>query len=190
MAYTDVMICNMALLAIGDKTISLLSEGTRRADVCNVNYQPAVDVVLQKYEWTFATRRATLSLEDEEPEYEYSYQYILPSSPYCLAVQKVYPESEYQIEGRRLLSNQSSLKIKYTARVEDESDFSPSFARACADYLAYLIVFPLSGDKQRTDEMLGRFRISFRSAVLDDARQKYNSDADDESEHWINSRDG
>jgi hypothetical protein len=179
----------MALLDIGDKSISDLSEGTRRADICDTNYQSAIDEVTTMYEWCFATERASLSLEDEDPEYEYSYQFLLPSSPYCLTVREVYPECEYEIEGRKLLANETSLKIKYTARIEDESLFPPYFARACAKYLAYLIAWPLTGNRQVQQRVFGEFRLSLQTAIFADAKQKNDTDSTDESEYWINARD-
>jgi len=58
---SQVDICNLALTAIGHKTIANIEEQTEAARKCKVYYQPVVDETLRAYNWNCATARALYS---------------------------------------------------------------------------------------------------------------------------------
>jgi len=60
MATSDVEICNSALQKIGAETITTLSDNTRRAALCNRQYDKVRKKLLRAHPWNFAIRRAAL----------------------------------------------------------------------------------------------------------------------------------
>lgn len=136
MALTNVAICNMAFTRIGTNRISSLTQDTENARIANLLYDFIVDEVLASYPWPCAITRASFAQLTTTPAYEYAYEYQLPSNPYCLKVLSVYPTGDYKVEGRKLLTDLSSVSARYIGRLTNASDFSPYVTRVLVAKLA------------------------------------------------------
>jgi hypothetical protein len=81
MAYSQVGIINLALLAIGVKRISAVypTETTPQAIDANDCWEYVRDEVLAKKDWAFAKTRAVLAQNATSPTAMYDYAYTLPS---------------------------------------------------------------------------------------------------------------
>lgn len=147
-----VEICNQALTLIGDQPITALSDDNDRARVATLFYQDTVDAVLRVHPWGFAKARAELALAAGSPEFGYDYHFTLPTDPKCLRVLEVeedYPgQIPYSIEGRKLLCDESTIKILYIAQITDSGNFDALFADCLAARLAMAFAMALS--KQKT----------------------------------------
>lgn len=89
MPFTELDICNQALLRLGtEDLIQDLNENSKEARYCNAAYNPARQVVLEAHDWTFASKTVSLAVSTETPS-EFNYQYALPSD--CLKVQHIVP---------------------------------------------------------------------------------------------------
>jgi len=157
MATTAVSICNIALSRIGvSKVIEDLEEDSTEADVCETHYDAVRDAVLADFPWPFATRYATLALDeaadDQEwaPEWGYSYRY--PTD--CLRVLRIVAASNrrsnipYAIgsdeDGLLIFTDEAEPVIVYTHRNEDPTQYPPAFVSAFAWRLAEEIAMTLA----------------------------------------------
>lgn len=57
MASSEVAIANLALIDLGDSTISALSDSNKRAEACNLIYEQVRDGLIEKFAWRFAIER-------------------------------------------------------------------------------------------------------------------------------------
>jgi hypothetical protein len=116
MAVSDVDICNLALARIGGMSITALTEGTTNGELCGRFYSTVYDRVLRSYDWKCAIERQELS-SGTTPSFGYDFAYILPADPFCLRViQLERRDYEFTVEGRKLLTNETTAKIKYVSR--------------------------------------------------------------------------
>jgi hypothetical protein len=148
---SDVQICNMALYLLGAEAITAISppDDNDRARVCALWYAPSRDAVLRAHDWNFAIRRATLNLDTPStPTSGYDYQFVLPTDPYCLRVIEVNddPEADWVVEGRRLLSDDSTVILKYLAQITDPGNFDSLFVEALAVKMAVNLAMPITKD--------------------------------------------
>jgi len=121
---SDVDICNSALNMIGASNISALTEDSKTARICNQRYTFIRDAVFRSHPWNSLIRRVTLTPDSATPEFDFSYQYTLPTDPYCLRVLSLQDnDTVHTIEGRKLLANESTVKLKYVARIVDTNEY-------------------------------------------------------------------
>jgi hypothetical protein len=156
---TEVSICSNALRKLGDDPITSLTDDTERARLCNSFYESSRDACLRAHPWNFAITRATLAQLSTTPAYGFSYQYALPTDPYCLRVL----EMEYQdyifkvenlaTEGRVLLTDESTAKILYIARVTDTTLFDSLFVDLLTAKLSINLSYAITGSLKVQEQM-------------------------------------
>jgi len=184
MAYSSVLLCNMALLRVGGARISSLSEDTENAIIANLVYQHTYDSVLSSYPWNCSTQRVKLAQLTSIPAFGYSYQYQLPSDPYCLRVFETYPKNaEYRIEDRKLLTDEDEIYIRYSGRI-DEAGLDSWVADVIIAKLALQFVNRISQDIQMKNILNQEYMITFQHArMIDGANSKGDETGEDD---WIN----
>lgn len=166
---SEVDICNLALSHLGDEaevTAIEPPDGTTQASQCGRFYPIVRDLLLEMHPWTFATRRAQLAEVTNLAEDDWTYAYTLPSG--CIrplsALLAGTPERyfgsadtdagtfPYIVEADEdgdavLYTNVETATLRYIARVEDSTKFSPGFVVALARLLAVYLAGPiLKGD--------------------------------------------
>lgn len=152
MAQSSVEICNRALLILGQAGVLSTGQEDQHARACDLYYNPSVRMLLERGNWTFATRRAKLNRLAEEPAYFFKYAYQLPVE--FLRIQEVaFGESGelpvtndrfYSVESSMLLCDQDdNVFIKYTALITDPKIFSELFAEAVAMSIAVRVAYTL-----------------------------------------------
>lgn len=173
-------ICNGALLLLGSDGIGSLNDDTDKARACNQAFSSSLDTALQAYPWNFAVRRVTLTQNATAPDFGFAYAYDLPNNPYCLRVLRAHePRIVFKREGRQLLSDSGTLKIKYIARIESVSEFSALFREALEHFLAWKICYAITGSTSLRESLMGAYE-----AILADAEdidtQEGTEDPDEE----------
>ena len=166
-----VEIANLALYQIGDSTITSFDDGNNRANIVKAYYPVARDSVLEEHSWNFAEKRATLArVGGSTPEFDFDYFYQIPTD--CLRVRKT-DDSDYEwkVEGDKLLSDATIVKILYTKKEEDTNRFSPLFVEALMYKLASLIAEPIRKDKNLAEHMIAKFKDTISIAKGVDAVQ-------------------
>jgi hypothetical protein len=149
MAVSETDIANMALAAAGAKPpIVTLTEDSDNARVCNRFFAAVRDAVLRAHPWNCAIHRKTITALAAAPDSDYDNQFQLPANPWCLRILQVGEIADqpvkWRVEGRRLLTEASSVKIVYIKRITDTNDFDALLLDAFVLKLARKIVMPLT----------------------------------------------
>jgi hypothetical protein len=116
---TDIEICSRALILVGDKAISSLTEQTTRATICANLYPIAKAQMLRCHVWNCAIKRVALAAAAGAPAYEWSHWFTKPGDWLRLLDVGDCGKDDYAFEGNRILANQSSLKLRYVANVTE-----------------------------------------------------------------------
>lgn len=162
---SKVDIWNLALSHIGHRaTIADPDEASVEANHCRRFYPIALGITLERFAWSFATRRAALA-EVENPVNHWMFAYSLPNK--CLAPRAVLlPEStddskeqpfalESAEDGRAILyTNVEDAVLKFTTLVEDTNKFSYLFVMTLSYDLGALLVGPIPKDPKTKQSML------------------------------------
>lgn len=173
---SEVEICNLALAHIGDSaTVASINppEGSAQAEHCARFYPIARDMLLEAHDWNFATKRISpAQLTSGTSAWLYAYAMpadalkitsVLPpslSDDYVSSIQSnVFdaPVAEYAPqpfcieldENNNLViyTDQATPIIRYRARVNDTTRFSPLFTMALSYQLASMLAGPvIKGD--------------------------------------------
>jgi hypothetical protein len=164
MAITEVGIVNSALVKIGADTISSLSEDKKSARLANTIFQTARDEVMASHPWNFAVKRITLYPNSTTPDSEYAYTYDLPAD--VLRVIDSYTDDvEYTVEANRtILSDDTTVSIKYIYKNTDTSTWTPLFAEVLAWRLARDLSYALTQSVTLRQEMDKGYRVAIAEA--------------------------
>lgn len=148
-------ICNMALTKLGAERITSLTQDHNNARICNAEYEHVRNAVLTDHIWTFAQKRFALVATSETPAFTEDLMTVVYSKPTdFLQLNFVnIEEARVKVEGNRILSDTSNLKIKYTYEVTDTSLYHPKFVEAFATRLAAEIAIPIK-ENAKTAERL------------------------------------
>jgi hypothetical protein len=165
-------ICNLALTQIGAQRIISLDDGTEVATVCSVLFDDISDEVISMGPWTSCVFRANLAALATTPLFEFAYEFQLPEDPFCLRVLGVdCPTSEYRIEGRKILSDQSELNIKYIGRPSDPSQYDQMLKRAVTARLKMELAYAFSGQISVQQAAEQAFKDALRYGLGVDGKQ-------------------
>lgn len=158
-------LCNDALGQIGSSFITALDDGTNPANLCNRFYPTVRDAVLRDHLWNFAMTRVALARNATAPVSEWTYGYTLPAN--CLRVVRLglSDDIRWKIEGRNLVTDESSATILYVARIEDPNIWDTLFYQALATRLASKLATPLTGKVALAVELYKLY-----DAMISDAR--------------------
>lgn len=181
MPTSKIAIINRALVRIGERRITSLSDDVKPAREANAIYDDVRDEALRNYRWNFALKRTSLAAAAEAPAWGFARSFPLPED--CLRVDMINgdyvplaplvrtaPDFTYQIEARAILSDDDApLQIRYLARIEDVTLYDPSFVSYLASALAFELAQALSSSNT-TMELLGRaMQEILRAALRSDA---------------------
>lgn len=167
MAFKKIDVVNLALVLVGAKTLTGLTDASKAARLSNSLWELSSRGIMELPEnWKFLTARAELSQTDTPAFGEYDYQYPLPTK--CLRVIAVVDEdgddTEYKYrrevyvgsstETDVILTNQSECFILYIRERIDVGRWPGWFARLVALDLAIVLCEPLKQDKQKKNQLL------------------------------------
>lgn len=199
MAYTEVLIANMALGRIGQSVaIESLTESTTAARVCNTYYVPSRDFVLRAFNWPFARETFTLNQLGEDPTDDWAYYYQVPAD--CIKARKIVSGTrrnpagpKFHIAesaaGKVLYTDEGSpVVLEYTKLMTDPTYFDADFASALAWRLASEIALPLTRDPSAGSGAANNFQIELAIAAANAGNEQI-PDEDPESE-FIRLRSG
>lgn len=132
MPESNTSICNQALGGIGSTRINDFEEATEaspEAIHCRLHFAPVRDALLRSYLWRFARARDTLVQDDTDPTFDWDRQFILPND--FLRFRSIEEEDggsvNHAIEGKKILTNFSTVHLRYIKKVTDASQFDPLF---------------------------------------------------------------
>jgi hypothetical protein len=170
MATSDVEICNSAITKIGGATIMSLSDETVEAATCNLRLDPCRRIVLRMHPWNCAIGRVELAPDVDVPAFDFTSQFTLPAD--CLRVLEVADDIEYRIEGRKIVSDGTSISLKYLKNVTDPTQLDELVSEAIACYLAYDIAYKVTQKTSVQDACWKQLQLVLRQAKTVDAQEE------------------
>ena len=105
---TQVEICNLALIRIGQSKIVKMYEDSKAAILLNDIWNLIVDEVLRDHTWNFAIRREQITAEVTAPAWGFTYEYLQPVD--CLRVLGIDDNLEisYRVEELSIFTDEDS----------------------------------------------------------------------------------
>lgn len=148
---SQVAICNNALVRLRASTIISLTDNTYESNLCSIVYNVSAARAMYMYNWSSCITRAALAQSSTDPEFGYSYQYRLPVNPECLRVLTINDLvpgiEEFKIEGQFLLTDASSVNLKYIGFLTNTSEYGSALTEAVILSLIKDLAYPLTGNK-------------------------------------------
>jgi len=170
-------ICNGALNQLGATTILSLSEDSKNARLCNSRYTQVRDALFRSHPWNCLQKRVQIAADATAPAWGFTYAYTLPAD--CLRLLKILDyDSNYKVEGRKILSNTSSMKILYVARVIDPNEYDELLRETLSASLGADIAFGVTSNNQTASNMYNLFKEKLRDARFVDSTEGQNIDSD------------
>ena len=170
-------ICNGALNQLGATTILSLTEDSKNARLCNQRYTQVRDSVFRSHPWNCLQKRIELAADTTAPAWGFSYAYTLPSD--CLRLLRILDyDSNYKVEGRKILSNTSGMKILYVARVTDPNEYDELLRETLSAALGADIAFGVTSNNQTSQNMYQLFQDKLRDARFVDSTEGQNIEQD------------
>jgi hypothetical protein len=164
---TEIEVANAALVAIGTKTITALTDATTDANVVEIWYPITRDAILRSHPWNFAEKRVQLAqIAGDTPVMDFAYFYQLPAD--CLKVRRLSDEAvdiAYKVEGDRLLCDDAEVSLLYTFRETNLEAWDPMAIECLIYRLASNIAYPI-----RQDAGLAKTMFELSAARLADAK--------------------
>jgi hypothetical protein len=184
MAQTDALsetrVANMALARIGAKRIADIDSQTDKSNSLlhvQTHFAQTRQSLIRSHWWNFAKRRETLSANTTDPDFEWDNAYDWPAD--CLRIRHPFDsDSEkrisrysYDVEARQILSDESTMEIRYIADVTDPTQWDSLFVEVFVLTLALKLVMPLRGDRALRVDILNELELVMRRVRLVDKQE-------------------
>ena len=170
-------ICNGALNQLGASTILTLTEDSKNARLCNARYTQVRDSVFRSHPWNCLQKRVELAADTTAPAWGFSYAYTLPAD--CLRLLRILDyDADYKIEGRKILTDNSTMKILYVARIEDPNQYDELLRETLSAALGADIAFAVTSNNQTASNMYNLFQDKLKDARFVDSTEGQNIDQD------------
>ena len=169
---SEVDIINSAMNMIGASNIISRSEDSKSARVSNQRFDSVRDAVLRAHPWNCAVTRRTLAPDTEQPAFDWTNAFTLPSDPFCLRVLRLdHLDLEFRVEGRKIVSDESTINLIYIARVTDPNEWDLLLIETIAARLAADVSFTLSQSTSLTQAMWQLYDSKLKEARFVDATE-------------------
>ena len=169
-----VQICNSALNQLGASSITALTENSKNARICNERYETVRDAVYRSHPWNCLVKRVQLAQDSDTPAWGFSYQYTLPSD--CLRVLQIKDyNSDYKIEGRKLLISESEVYLIYLAQITDVNELDVLLRETISAHLAQDIAYAITANLQVANLMAEKYQAKLSEARHADSSEGYNT---------------
>ena len=174
---STVDICNGALNQLGATTILSLTEDSKNARLCNSRYTQVRDGVFRSHPWNCLQKRVELAADTTAPAWGFSYAYTLPAD--CLRLLRILDyDSNYKVEGRKILSNTSSMKILYVGRITDPNEYDELLRETLSAALSADIAFAVTSNNTTATNMYNLFQDKLKDARFVDSTEGQNVEQD------------
>ena len=176
-------ICNEAMDLLGAATITALTENSKEARLCNRRFETVRDQVLRAHPWNSAITRKELAQDSAAPAFGFTYQYTLPTNPYCLRVLSFWnanvdneiaaydSQNMFKVEGRKILTDESTCKIIYIGRVTDTEQYDSLLSSTVAHKLASEVAYAITGSNSIGQQMFQLYQARLAEARSMDAAE-------------------
>ena len=174
---STVEICNRALNQLGATTILSLTEDSKNARLCNSRYTQVRDALFRTHPWNCLQKRIQIAADSTAPAWGFTYAYTLPAD--CLRLLKILDyDSNYKVEGRKVLSNTETMKILYVARVTDPNEYDELLRETLSASLSADIAFAVTSNNTTSQNMYQLYQEKLKDARFVDSTEGQNVDQD------------
>jgi len=188
-----VEICNGALNQLGASTILTLTEDSKNARLCNARFLNVRDALFRHHPWNCLLTRIQIAADTATPAWGFTSQFTLPAD--CLRLIRLFDyESDHVVEGRKILSNSTTMKILYVSRVTDPNEYDESLREVLSSALAADIAYAVTSSNPVAQQMYQLYQEKLKDARFIDSTEGYNTDQElgmasvVDSNTFINSR--
>ena len=174
---STVDICNGALNQLGATTILSLTEDSKNARLCNSRYTQVRDALFRTHPWNCLQTRLELAASTDTPAWGFSYAYTLPAD--CLRLLRILDyDSSHRVEGRKIISNASTMKILYISRVTDPNEYDELLRETLSAALGADIAYAITSNNTTSQNMILSYQEKLRDARFVDSTEGQNVDQD------------
>lgn len=170
--FSKLEVINQALGAMGEGLLSSISElsGTsKQAQVMRVHYAAVVYFCMSRTSWRFATTKKALNRLSSNPINRWSAAWQLPAD--MLKLLSTWPPSEYEIQNRQLLTNETTrCEVDYIRLVE-EAYWPAWFMRFVVAELVIRTMKGITGESPDAEEREERRQAEAQALYLDAQQQ-------------------
>lgn len=162
---TSVSISSNALLMLGANPINDFNEDADRARLASNLYAPARDLLLRSHPWNCAIKRVILSPDTDAPAFGYSYQFTLPGDWLrTLSVGDYGQEIDFRTEGRKLLADDSVLKLRYIFRNDQESSWDTMLIDAMTKTMSATMAYAITQSTSKEELEFKKLEMALKQA--------------------------
>jgi hypothetical protein len=192
MAVSKVSIANLGLQKLGASRISSLSQNHPNASSMSAAYDAVRQSELRKYEWNFATRRASLAADASQTVWGSHNRFSLPGDYlYLIRDDESGQSVDWTIEsdstGRFIVTDDAApLLIKYIADIDDPSYYDSQFVMTMACALALQCCEEITQSTSKKQGIQKEYDDSISLAMQQGAIEKPATEFP--TDEWINAR--
>ena len=170
-------ICNGALNQLGATTILSLTEDSKNARLCNSRFTQVRDALFRTHPWNCLQKRIQIAADSTAPAWGFKFAYTLPAD--CLRLLKILDyDSNYKVEGRKVLSNTETMKILYISRVTDPNEYDELLRETLSASLSADIAFAVTSNNTTSQNMYQLYQEKLKDARFVDSTEGQNVDQD------------
>ncbi len=174
---STVDICNGALNQLGATTILSLTEDSKNARLCNSRFTQVRDSVFRSHPWNCLQKRIEIAKDTTAPAWGFKFSYTLPAD--CLRLLRILDyDSNYKVEGRKILSNTETMKVLYVSRVTDPNEYDELLRETLSAALSADIAFAVTSNNTTSTNMYNLFQDKLKDARFVDSTEGQNVDQD------------
>ena len=180
MATSEVQICSNALLLLGAGTINSFDDASDRALLVSNLWPNAREAILRSHPWNCAIKRLALAPDAAAPAFDYSYQFTLPGD--CLRILSVGEKGapqDYELEGRKILSDESTLYLRYIYDNDDVPSWDALLVQAAEAYMAMTCAYPITKSASMLEAMTSLWDLKLKQARNIDGQENPPEDMGD-----------
>ncbi len=170
---SKVSISNLALTILGADRITALEDNSENARRLTAIYDQCLEDVLRAHPWNFALVRQGLARLVSVPVFGYLYEYQLPGD--CLRVIEVNDGTnlitDFKIEGRKLLTDDTTVNIKYIGNIIDPNQYTSQFIFVLSTRLASEIAYAVTNNKSTAELLVNLYMARLQTAKETDAQE-------------------
>ena len=170
-------ICNGALNQLGATTILSLTEDSKNARLCNSRFTQVRDALFRTHPWNCLQKRIQIAADTTAPAWGFKFAYTLPAD--CLRLLRILDyDSNYKVEGRKILSNTETMKILYVSRVTDPNEYDELLRETLSASLSADIAFAVTSNNTTSQNMYQLYQEKLKDARFVDSTEGQNVDQD------------
>ena len=173
---SKVDLANEALLMLGANSITSFTDNDSNAVLANRFFEGERDAVLRSHRWNCSIITTNLAALATAPIIDWLYKFTLPTDPYCLRVLDVRTVTgdiklDHEIQGRELLTEESTVDITYIQRLEDTTLFDALLYQALVFRMAWKMAFPITRSHTVMSQMGTMYEAVVREARAIDSQE-------------------